>query len=190
MQEHTEVFPAIEAEDESRMEPDANGSGPPSTLLDSLRARRSEIAGEHHYDMEVPGYDGCLVLRLAPLRGQELAQLARRAEASKAPDREFNANADIIIRSCRAVLGRENREEELRTIHPDETTTLTIGSELGELFGIESTSARELLKSLWDKVPSPEVSIGLMSGEFVQWSSEANQEDEEVFQGESPAAPR
>ena len=164
--------------------------GPPSSLLDSLRARRAELAGEHTYDMEVPGYDGCLVLRLAPLRGQEIAQLARRAEASKAPDREFHANASIIIRSCRAVLARENREEELRTLHPDEVTTLTLNDELAELMGIHAPSAIELLKALWDKVPSPEISIGMMAGEFVEWSSQANQEDEEVFQGESPAAPK
>ena len=176
----TQVFPRTTTEESE------NGhKGHGLSLLEQLVAKRSAAAGEHFYEMEVPGYDGCLVLRLAPLRGQELSTLARRADASKSPDREFNANCDIIIRACQEIVGRESRDEELRTIHPDEETPVTLGEEFAEMFGLEATSSsRELLRQLWAAVPSPEIAIGLAAGEFVQWSSEASGEDAERFAGE------
>ena len=202
MDEATQVLPSVWDQEGPEEEPDeltvpehvADGLGRSkggSSLLDALRARRAEVAEDHLYEMEVPGYDGCIVLLLEPLRGQELSMLVRRAEASKSPDKEFNANADMLIRACRQVVGRETRADELRTIHPDEVTPVGLDQTLAELFGIEdATNARALLLALWDKVPSPEISIGLMAADYVQWCSEANREDTEAFVGESQAAPR
>lgn len=179
MEDETRVIePVIEVEE------NGHRPGQGASLLDQLVARRSEYRGERFYDLEVPGYNGCLVLRLGPLRGQELSTLARRADASKLPDREFNANCDIIIKACREILGRETRDGELRTIHPDEETPVTLGEEFAEMFGLQASGSRELLKELWSAVPSPEIAIGLQAGEFVQWSSEAVGEESETFAGE------
>jgi hypothetical protein len=163
-------------------------SSQPGSLLETLRQRRSEQAVEHAYDLEVPGYDGCLVLRLAPLAGETLSKLVDRAQKSKSPTKEFNANADMILLATQEVLGRRSRGDELESVDPD-GGTVRIDERLAELFGLQASTAREVLVALWEGVPSPEIAIGLAAAEFIEWSGEAGRENDEAFLGESGPVP-
>jgi hypothetical protein len=161
----------------------------PSNLLESLREKRAEQARSKHYDLEVPGYAGCLVLRLGPLAARETQILRERAERSTAPDRDFAGNADTIIAACREVLGRTDRADELEGLDP-EYGPVRIDSHLAELFGITAESARGVLLALFDKANAPEIAIGVAANQYIEWAGRADDELDEAFVGESPAARR
>jgi hypothetical protein len=161
---------------------EGNGSVPLS-VLDRLKARRSEIAAEHVLDLEVPGTGGLLVLQLVPLPRQRLSALTSRATRSTSPEVDLNLNADTLIAATRDVLARNRREDELMPLDPQAATR--IDEKLAGFLGLpEATRAREVLAAVFALAPSPELAIGVSVGRYIEWATGAETEIEEDFSGE------
>lgn len=178
-EEELAAFAASGVDGNGGVEAVAGGS-----VLDAIRRRHDELRREHFYDLKVPGYRGCLVLRCAPIRGAKLTQLRIRLEQSKDPERDFGLNADVLIDSCQQVLGRERPEDELETLDPT-GEPVRIDARLAELFGVQTDRARDMVYRLFDAAPSPELACGVAVGEFAAWSQGAELDAEDELLGES-----
>ena len=157
---------------------------PSSSLLGQLRGMRAEAAADKHFDLEVPGYRGCLVLRLGPLGGSVITKLRERADKSNSPDKDFNANADVLIAGTREVLGRPDREAELEPLDPD-GGTVRVDERLAELLQLGTKTARASLLELWDKANAPEIAVGLAAAEYIDWCGDTSTELDEEFVGKA-----
>jgi hypothetical protein len=180
------VHPFEEPEEEPTPAP-ALDVAPGGSVLDAVRKRREALAGERHYDLEVPGYRGCVVLRCGPIDGAKLAQVRERqmrAGSGGGAVLDFAFNADLVIDSCREVLARRHPDDPLETIDPD-GGTVRIDAHLAELLGVQATRARDVLLALFSPAPAPEVAIERAQMELYQWSSGAEGEVEEELLGES-----
>jgi hypothetical protein len=162
----------------------SNGSAPLS-VLDRLKKQRNVIAETRTVDIGVPGFAGLLVLRLGVLPRKKLAEITTRAaKPDISADELFNLNADTLINACREVLARNSRDEPLRSIDPD-GETVKIDTHLARLLGMpDATRSREVVQVLFGAVPSPELAVGVATGEYMTWASSANDELDEEFQGE------
>lgn len=176
--DETQVLPAL-----------GNGNGhEPASVFDALRAKRAEHNAESFYDLDVPGYQGLLVLRLGPIPGPTLSALRARMEKSRAPERDYNLNADYLIAACRDVLVRGSVDDPL--VPADDEDPMRLDVRLAEALGLTSTSARDTVHQVYGAAPSPELAISVAVGRYLEWAAAMNVEDDEAFMGESPAAPR
>ena len=185
--EVTQIIQPGEETDPVREMPDLvrNGSeAPPTSLIEQLRGLRNAETKEAHYDLDVPGYNGCLVLRLGPLGASFISKLRQRAEKSRSPDVDLNANLDVLIAGCREVLGRTARDAELEPLDEENDPT-RIDDHLAELLQLGTTTARGSLLALWDKANAPEIAIGLAAGEYIEWSGETQADADEEFMGKT-----
>jgi len=90
------------------------------TLLSSLREKRNKIGSERHLELEIPGYDGELVVRYQPIPWEEAKRITERLENSKNPRKELYAQADVLIRACEEILARvEGKLVPLSTVFPE-----------------------------------------------------------------------
>jgi len=166
------------------------GQGRPLTLeaggsvLDTIRKRRDALAGEHHLDIQVPGYNGCLVIRCGPIDPAKLAKARDRMTRAGAISTDFGWAADLIIDSCQEVMGRRRPEDPLEPLVPGET--LRINHDLAEHLNLQIPSgrARDLLTAIFSLAPSPQVAIERAQLELYQWSSGAEAEVEGDLLGE------
>jgi len=159
-------------------------SKPDGSLVGELLKRRSELAGERHYDIEVAGWNGCVVLRCGPVRGSVIQRLRERAEQSQSPDRDLNVNCDTLIAACKEVLVRRSRGEELEQADPD-WGPVRLDEHCGELFQLGTAKAREVVKGLYQNANAPDIAIGAAAGAYVQWAASAEGELDEEFLGEA-----
>jgi hypothetical protein len=156
---------------------------PTSPMLAAIRAKQAAHAGEHSYDVDVPGYDGLLVIRCGPLGGRRLTAIRTRMETSKSPDREQNVNLDTLIEGCREVLGREDIHDPLVPL--DDELPVRIDKRLSRMLGLpETTSAREVLLGVFAGANDPDMAIGVAAGSFLEWCSSANGQIAEDVLGE------
>ena len=156
------------------------------SVLDAVRKRREALAHDRFYDLDVPGYNGCLVLRCGPIDAKKLGQVRERlTRAGGGAVLDFSFNADIIIDSCREVLARRRPEDVLESIDPNGDEPVRIDARLAELFGVETNRARDLLRVLYEGAPSPEVAVERAQIDLYQWSAGAEEELEEDLLGES-----
>jgi hypothetical protein len=174
--------PAVDQMETQIISPNGGGQ---SSLIDQLREMRAQKAAAVHHDLEVPGYRGCLVLRLGPLGSSVIGKLRERAERSASPDRDLNANSDCLIAGCREVLARTSRESELEPIDPEHDGPTRIDEHLAELLQLGTTTARASLLALWDKANAPEIAIGMAAGEYVEWCAETQVDIDEEFVGKA-----
>lgn len=165
-----------------------NGHAPPSSVFEALRAKRAEHSAESIFDVDVPGYQGLLVLRLGPIASAKLSALRARMEKSRAPERDANLNADYLIAACRDVLVRQSVDEPLAPADVDEP--MRLDSRLAEALGLSASSARDVVRQVYGAAPSPELAISVAVGRYLEWAAAMNVEDDEAFMGESSAAPR
>jgi hypothetical protein len=181
---------AIEEDTEPDIIPDnGNGNGhhpaAAASVWEALSQRRAQLAGERHLDLEVPGTFGMFSLRLGPISGQKQAQLTDRLQKSKSPDRDFNLNADFLANACQAILGRQDRNEELEPLTAPDGQPLDLHS-LGALFGLPAgTRAREVIRQLYSGAPSPEMAVTIAGGEYVAWAGGIGPELDEEALGEA-----
>jgi hypothetical protein len=160
-------------------------AAPGDSILDAVRKRREALEHDRHLDLELPGYHGCLVLRCGPINAKKLSQVRERVTRQGAGAAlDFAFNADIVIDSCREVLGRRRPEDELEPIDP-EGTPVRVDARLAELLGVDAKTARDLLLVLYGGAPSPEVAVERAQIELYQWSSGMEPELEEDLLGES-----
>lgn len=178
--DETQVLPALSSNGHSTVN---------KSLVDVLRAKREEHVTDKTYDLEVPGMQGLLVLRLRPVNASLLSRLRERMERSKSPEREVDLSADTLLAACIEVLGRANPNDEPQPLDNEQPVTLS-DPRLGELLGFEAASGREAVLQVFAGAPSPGLALGIAMGDYVQWASAANEEADEAYLGESPAAAR
>jgi hypothetical protein len=166
-------------------EPQPIQAAPGDSVLDAVRKRREALVQDRYLDLEVPGYNRCLVLRCGPIDAKKLGQVRERAAkvGGGAAMLDFGFNADVITDSCREVLGRRSPEDELEGIDP-EGEPVRIDARLAELLGVKADRARDLLRALYSGAPSPEVAIERAQIDLYQWSSGQEAELEEDLLGE------
>lgn len=166
----------------------ANGHS--QNVLEVLRARRAAMRGERYFDVELPEYEGLLVLRLQPINGPTFAKLLARRDKSKSPERDFNANADTMIAAYHSLQARAEPDGELEVLTYPDGDDAQLDDRLPDALGFTVTtdSAREVLLGLFAGAPAPYMSLGRACAEYVTWMTALDAEGEGL--GESPAAPR
>jgi hypothetical protein len=166
------------------LEPEPVEVSPAGSVLDVIRERRSARATAQEYEMPVPGYGGLLVLRCAPLRGETLTTLRVRLERSKDPARDFALAADILIAVCEDVVARRTPGAELEPLDPT-GEPLELNERLAELLHFDATTARQLVRELFGKAPSPELAVGDAVGDYLAWAQGADADLDDGLMGES-----
>lgn len=159
---------------------------PPGSVLEQVLARRQEQLQDRHLDLDVPGFNGQLVLRLEPLAPGVLAQIAGRAMKAKegSPER-LATNSDVLIKACREVLGRRTPDAEPEPLLPEQT--LRIDQELAEALQMKATTARGLLVELFAAANDPTIAIANAASEYGDWCGEAINDTSDDLLGESRA---
>jgi hypothetical protein len=173
------------AADEETPSEHTNTSAPTagdSSVLAALKAQRAQIAEEHTLDLDVPGYQGLLVLRMGVVPNRQLQAIRDRAERSKSPDAESNGNADLVITGCQDVLGRASTEDALESLG-DGHGPMGLSSNLAALLQLDlaSDGARGVLLALFSLAPSPELAIGVSAAQYVEWMRTGTQEIDEAL---------
>jgi hypothetical protein len=164
-----------------------------TSVLEAIRARREELAGEHYHDVSIPGYRGMLVMRLRPLDGRMLTAIRQRFMQSRSPDKELNLFLDYIANACTDFLVRRNDDDELTSLAEfDGGEPVTIGPRLVELIGLQPTAdtARARVLALFSLAPAPELAVEAAAIEWLTWANATNEEVGEDLLGESPSTRR
>jgi len=188
--DRTQEFPAVvpDQDDEQTFEPqNGHDAGKaPGTVFEALQAKRLERAEKKTLDVPIPGWFGCLGLRLGPIPSRQLDRIVDVASSSKAPEKNFNANADIVIQACVAVVGRLDRDDPWEEqLDPDGVPYRVDVRLKDRMKGLQAETARGLLRELFSAAPSPELAIDALAGEYARWASAANEELDEELLGES-----
>jgi hypothetical protein len=178
--DETQVLPALG---------NGNGNGAAASVFDALRAKRAEHSAPLQYDIDVVGYGGLLVARCGPIASTRFAAITARYERSKAPDRDFNLAADVLLAACVEVLCREKSTDPLRSFDDENPMQLDERLALGLGFA-EATSGRELVRLLFGATPMPEIACTEAVGGYMEWARSVTPDTDETFVGESPAATR
>jgi hypothetical protein len=183
---HSQQLPEIVPEHEHGWPGEPNGNAPSqASVVGALRAVRERHAAERQFDLEVPGWLGLLALRLGPIPGAQMARIGERATSSHSPERAFNANADMLIAACRAVLGRARRDDPWTPLLDDESEPVRLDERLSLVLGLEATRAREVVRELYSKANAPDLAVGGSATEYVEWATSTNEDLDEVALGES-----
>jgi hypothetical protein len=170
-----------------------NGASPPAPtgVFAQVQQHWAEHAGRWQYDIAIPGTGGALVMRMGPVDGRTLAELGARAD-SKDPVSGLNANADLLIRGCTAILGREHPQAEPEPqINHATGGPYRVDVDLAAALGIPGvTTARQVLFGLFSGVPSPDLAIGAAADGYITWARGAEEGIAEGVMGESEAGGR
>lgn len=155
-------------------------NGNASSHLDWLRARHAALTADRSLDVEVPGYQGRLVLRCGPVPWPIVARMQRLVAAPDPQgDALLAAQSDILIAATREVLVRGESGGELVPIDPSGEAR-RIDPRLAELLVIESSTARRTLLGVF---PS-EIALGVTAGEVLEWSQLTTADADKVLLGE------
>jgi hypothetical protein len=150
--------------------------------LDFLRARHTELARDRTLDLDVPGYQGRLVVRYGAVPYATVARSARvLSEPGASADAMFASSADTLIAACREVLYR-GEDGELEAIGPD--APYRYDQKLADLLGSATTTARQLVHWLFGGDEAAKVRIGSQAGELVGWLQDVDSETTEALAGE------
>ncbi len=182
LREATEFVPDAELE---TMVGSPAPEGTPQSVIDALRQRRAALAADRHYDVDVPGYGGLLVLRLTPITAALWTRLADRVTRSSSPERNFNLNADTMIATCKIVLARARRDDPLVELRTDDGNPIRLDDQLAEILGVECRTARDVVRAVFAQANAPELTVNTTVGEYVEWCREANADLEEELLGEA-----
>ena len=98
------------------------------SLQDRLRAAKQEQHQQEH-SLAIPGYSGQLVARYRSLDWRERRQIGLTVNGPDLVDKELNAAADLLVKSCVGVDAHVDGE-----IHP---LNMTLGAELASFLGEE-----------------------------------------------------
>jgi hypothetical protein len=157
-----------------------NGNGAGASHLDWLRARHEVIAADRHLDLDVPGYQGRLVVRYGAVpwsvvsKAQDLiAKPGRDGEGS------LLAQVDFLVAACREVLVRDAAGE-LAPIDPSGETR-RFDPELATLLGAGTNNARALVRWIFANDPA----VAVQAGEVMSWSIDTDADVSDDLLGES-----
>jgi hypothetical protein len=156
----------------------SNGAG--ASHLDWLRARHEAITADRTLDLEVPGYQGRLVVRYGRV---PWATIARAQDQLANPGRDGQgtlfAQIDFIIAACREVLVRDAGGE-LVPVDPSGKTR-RFDADLAHLFGAEVNTARETVRYVFGNDPA----VATHAGELLSWTVDTDADVQDEFMGES-----
>jgi hypothetical protein len=131
-------------------------------------------------DYEVPGYDGRLVLRFAPVPWSAIAKTQALANRDDRDGRALAAaNMDVLIAACRQVMFRDDAGD-LASVDPSGDPH-GLDAELGALLGQQFTTARAALRWFFR---DSDVAIAVAAGEVLTWTQRMDAETSEAFVGE------
>jgi len=177
-------------EEEARELAQGNGHQPASPVWERLREQRARLEEDRHIDLGVPGTGDQVGLRLGPIPGATQAALAKRQQASRSRERDFNLNADFVIAASQAVLVRDNPDLPWRVDEGSDGEPHTL-SDLPALLGRpDIQNAREVIRYLFSWAPSPDLALTFFVAEYINWASASEVEVVEELAGESQAAQR
>lgn len=181
----TWVDPAVEQLDEAD-EHEGNGAvgaSQAASLFGQIQHDLDQVAARHTYDLDVPGYFGRMVLRLAPVNSRKTKAIRDRWAGSKSPDRDFNLNADTLIAATQQVLVRREPDDPLQPLADDDGDPIGLDDRLATILGLPAESkAREVLLALFGRAHSPDVAVEAAGGEYMLWlTGETEQVREDVL---------
>jgi hypothetical protein len=188
VEEPTQIFgprpPDAPPPDDADLQVDGTPAGQQS-ILDAVKAEWSRQAVEHTYDVEVPGLQGRIVLRLGPIQGSTFERLRKRIVQSQSPGNDLLA--DVLIAACRGVWGRDLRQPDSPLVPlEDEDGPWRLDSRLAaglELTG--ATTARQVVFRLFQGANSLEVALGRVVDQYMEWAARADADISEDLLGES-----
>jgi hypothetical protein len=164
---------------------ETNGNvGTPKSVLDKIRATRADHAARRTLDLDVPGHDGLVGIRLGQVSGKKLSAIADRLEKSNAPDRAFNVTVDTLSAAIVCVLVRADVADEWDELLDGDGVRVELDARLRDLLGLQGGTQRELLLSLFDGANSPEMAVTGASFAYNQCASTAEQDATQDALGE------
>jgi hypothetical protein len=164
------------------LEPEPAVAG--GSVLAALKAQRAELGADRHFDYEVPGWHGLLVLRFGAISPAQQNDLSNRIIATKGKQVP-NANLDTLIAAFRCALGRAEPGGELEVIPAADGEPAGLKA-LVELIGLPpATSARAAMRLLFAGANSPETALTSLGADWHEWGTNTNEEVDEQFTGES-----
>lgn len=173
-------------DDEPEAEETLPGSPPPGSLLETVLEHREAELADKHFDVDVPGYRGHLLIRLQPLAPGVLSQIgARAARAKDGSAEKLSTNSDVIIKATREVMGRRTVDAEPEPLVPGET--LRIDAVLAETLHLQAGTARGLLLELFGFANDPTIAIANAANEFAEWCGQTNSDVADDVLGKSSA---
>lgn len=171
--------PETETDEQTAAGTASNGRGDTS-MFAGLRAKREKIGGDRHIDLDVPGYDGALVIRYGVVSWDEGRKMAEKFEQSKNPDKDLWAQVDFLIKGCQMVLMKDD-DGNLQPLHK---LTDAFGDEpvrfddrLASALGIDATSARQVVLGTFNN----EWAMTAQHNQFGEWLASSRVEDDESF---------
>ena len=175
-------------EDEALDETNGNGNGAGTqSILEALRARRDDFVGDRFVDLEVPGWAGCLALRCGSVTSATMRRLRQRLDKSRSPDRDFNYACDVLVAACREVRGRATQQDRMTTLVYN-GEPMRIDLELANALGIPAQGARDVVRQLFERAPTPDVAVGATIQRYMEWAGALDEEIDSDYLGESNAA--
>lgn len=161
---------------------EAGANGRPSHL-EFLRARHEELARDRTFELEVPGYQGRLVVRYGAVPWATVARTARKlADGDVSPEVMFAGNVDALITACREVLFRAESGELIPVDPSGQSHRFDQG--LADLLGAGTESARNLVLWIFGGDDTARVRISQQAGELLTWLRGVDEDSTEVLVGE------
>lgn len=155
-------------------------SVPANSFLGQLRQKRKELTEQKTLDLNVPGYDGHLVIRYKAISDKELELFGRQAQKDKSG---MAANSDLLIRACDDILVREDLEGVAEPLQPGVKTTFSSGT-LGELLGTEANSAREEVAEIFSPAGNQPLAASQHAEAVINWLQGNYEEIDKQLLGE------
>jgi hypothetical protein len=119
------------------------------SLLDQIKEQREDLkSGEHRLELDVPGYNGMLVVRYKPVRWDVIEQLTKKVRKDKSGvSKNVLASTDTIIEACEEVLLRVNGE--LTSIPTGQGGPVQFDSRLASALSFEAETARQVVAGVF-----------------------------------------
>ena len=117
--------------------------------LGKIREARQKIAARKDLLLVVPGYDNLVAVRYQTLSPAELDIITTRIQKANEKGDLMAANADLLIRSCKEIVGRTDASGEWEPVLGEGTTTTFASGTLAEALGEQASTSREEVYALF-----------------------------------------
>ena len=150
------------------------------SLLDQLKEQREELkSGEHRLDLEVPGYNGMLVVRYKPVRWDVIEALTKKVRKDKSgASKNVLASTDTLIEACEEVFLRVNGE--LTTIPTAQGGPVQFDSRLASALSFDAETARQVVAGVFPN----EMGVIDHNIKYSRWLRDVTKEVDEDLLGE------
>lgn len=162
------------------------------SIIESMRAKRKQIAGDKDITLEVPGYNGQLLVKYRHLSFAEVKRNIDRVnrEVNKGNENaHLDGAADNLAVACEEVFWKETSDSKVIPLAESlgYETPVKFDTRLTEVLDIRGAggelveSARECVLGVFDN----DLAIMAHHTEFTEWLRGANKEVDEELAGES-----